>query len=234
MKQKLHHKKPLQSNLTLSQAIAYIEFYHYLEHYNFGPYYIDDMILPGIKVLCLEHIDTAFNIKGKPALVEHLNKWYPDRHFYPENATHIVWVTYQSNENCANGQIKAVVSEASLYQLLHQNGESLNLQYTMRLEQAEQIYNHFLPLVDKCVLIPGYYLIKAINIINIKQLPEDSPLNEFVKSRKNKHLLAQGDYSVIAKICSDADINGSYTNVKYYFLYDLLNKYQVKLNSRQD
>ena len=95
---------------------------------------------------------------------------------------------------------------------------------------AKHVLCSFQYLVNNCVLLPGYFVITEMRCVLISEWAENDPeLLNFIKKKKNATIFSSGEYTVVAKIGSDPDINGNYTDTKELLLNDLLQEYMVKI-----
>jgi len=235
MKPKLSHKIPLQSNLSASQAIGYIEYYRYLEHYNFGPYYIDTLTLIGIRIVCLEHIDAAFKIKHKPLLEAYVNRRYPDKNFFPSNATNIIWATYEHIYDDGNGNTTFIKCEGSLTELLEKYKQVVKSEHIQSFQDATKLVERFSDLVNNCIVLPGNYILTDMRIVSISAINDMTPaiVSIFAKDKHNKGSIKPDSFAVIATISANAGEHG-YNYTKDWFLCDLLDQHKIKMITKKD
>lgn len=233
MKTILKYKKPLFPHYTASQAFKYAENFKYLEHYNFGPYYVDDIYLTNVKILVIEVFNGAFNRNSKPLFNDYINTWHSDRDF-PAETGHFIWVTYEEDvTNPITGIIEQIRKEGSLCDVLQHKSKSCCVEIFMDQTQAELVLNKFKYLVGNCVLLPDYFIVESMEILTIKDWVRDDPeLADFIKKKKNASIFSKGDYTVSVKITNTTDISGNSNRGKNILLYDLLQKYQVLMTSK--
>ena len=240
MKPKLTRKKPLQPNQTLPGARQYVEFYRYLEYYNFGPYYIDDIVLPkNIRLLYVKIInaDNYKEIEKRPELKNYVDWWYLGS-VYPKEATYFMWASYEVEANDKDCTAKYTIEERGFKELLELTGLSGGLDYCMSAQQAKCLFDSYSYLVNNCVLTddcpsPDYYIIESMEVINVTELAETVPdIYETIK--KKKGIMSKGDFSVVATIYCDVDAHGNYKDIKRMLLIELLNEYMVQMTNKTE
>lgn len=212
-----------------------MEYYRYLEHYNFGPYYLDSLTLKDIRIVCLEHIDAAFKIKNKPLLEAYVNRRYPDKSFFPSNATNIIWITYERVCDNGNGNTTLITCEGSLTELLEKYKQVIKSEHILSSQDATKLVEHFSYLVNNCIVLPGNYILTDMRMVSLSEINDMTPTTVaiFAKDKHNKKLIKPDSFAVIATISADAGENG-YNYTKDWFLCDLLDQHKIKMIAKKE
>jgi len=228
MKPKLYYRRPLVANHTKHQALDYAEFYSYLDPNNFRPCYLDDIVFRDVARLIIEVIDGSMINKNKPQLNAYINEWYPDRNFYPADATYFIWLTYEEKILNKEGHVELLSKQGSLHDVIGRKPISRGLQLYMSQSAADKLLENFKYLVKNCILLPGNSFIESMAVVTTDEMATHD--HEFIKGRKDA-VNSSGNYTVMVKLVGDFLIGGQHTNIKYMALYDILNDYKVKMIS---